>query len=270
MGRRGADLSRARAQRGHEEKARTAFEALRAEAGRSQASLTRFLDRAMVGCESYWIADAVEVTGGKALVEQLAARPDVAALRQERHCALDEVEQGSTAADDTAVAPERGVKDIKADQVWSQYDDRGEGIVVASIDSGVQFDHPALKGNYRGDLGDGTFSHDCNRYDPTGRCTGGTPCDHNGHRTHTIGRTSRNATSWWRRWTRPASSPGRRCGTPVRTPGGARRTPWWRSAGSGSRRPGSSGRPPWRRPCRIRRAAWARGVRWADGAPGTV
>ncbi|MFH8626114.1 hypothetical protein ACH4A8_30245 [Streptomyces vietnamensis] len=197
----------------------------------------------------------------------------MAALRQERHCALDEVEQGSTAADDTAVAPERGVKDIKADQVWSQYDDRGEGIVVASIDSGVQFDHPALKGNYRGDLGDGTFSHDCNRYDPTGRCTGGTPCDHNGHRTHTIGRTSRNSTSWWRRWTRPASSPGRRCGTPVRTPGGARRTPCGARPGAGVGGRVRAGDRPGGGPAVSgggRRVAWARGVRWADGAPGTV
>src|SRR5262245_23205411 len=38
-----ADLSRARAQRGHEKKARAAFDELRAEASRSQASLTRFL-----------------------------------------------------------------------------------------------------------------------------------------------------------------------------------------------------------------------------------
>ena len=181
-----ADLSRARSQRGHEKKARTAFETLRSEASRSQASLTAFLDRAKVGYESYWIANAVKVTGDKALVEKLAARPDVASLRQERHYALDTVEQTSATAEET-VTPEWGVKDIGADQVWSQYDNRGEGIVVANIDSGVQFDHPALKGNYRGNLGDGTFSHDYNWYDPTGQCTAGAPCDNNGHGTHTMG-----------------------------------------------------------------------------------
>ncbi|MFD0152518.1 S8 family serine peptidase [Streptomyces sp. NPDC055721] len=199
-----ADLSRARSQRGHEKKARTTFDALRTEATRSQLSLTRFLDRAKIGYESYWIANAVKVTGDKALVEKLAARPDVASLRQERHYALDTVEQASatagqasaTAGQSTAIAgqsaeeavtPEWGVKDIGADQVWSRYDNRGEGIVVANIDSGVQYDHPALKGNYRGNLGDGTFSHDYNWYDPTGQCTGGAPCDNNGHGTHTMG-----------------------------------------------------------------------------------
>ncbi|WP_405852768.1 S8 family serine peptidase [Streptomyces sp. NBC_00090] len=181
-----ADLSRARSQRGHEKKARVTFDSLRAEAARSQGSLTRFLDRAKVGYESYWIANAVKVTGDKALVEKLAARPDVASLRQERHYALDTVEESSAAAEE-AVTPEWGVQDIGADQVWSRYDNRGEGIVVANIDSGVQYDHPALKGNYRGNLGDGTFSHDYNWYDPTGQCADGAPCDNNGHGTHTMG-----------------------------------------------------------------------------------
>ncbi|MCX5389756.1 S8 family serine peptidase [Streptomyces sp. NBC_00094] len=181
-----ADLSPARAQRGHEKKARTTFDALRTEATRSQASLTAFLDRAKVGYEAYWIANAVKVTGDKALVAKLAARPDVASLRQERHYALDTVEQASVSTEE-AVTPEWGVQDIGADEVWSRYDNRGEGIVVANIDSGVQYDHPALKGNYRGNLGDGTFSHDYNWYDPTGQCTAGAPCDNNGHGTHTMG-----------------------------------------------------------------------------------
>ncbi|MDT9691595.1 S8 family serine peptidase [Streptomyces sp. P9(2023)] len=181
-----ADLSSARQERGHEKKAAAAFASLRAGAARSQSSLTRYLDKANVGYESYWIANAVKVTGDKALVAKLAARPDVASIRQERHYALDTEAQGAVTAED-AVTPEWGVKDIKADQVWERYGNRGEGIVVANIDSGVQYDHPALKGNYRGNLGDGTFSHDYNWYDPTGQCAGGTPCDNNGHGTHTMG-----------------------------------------------------------------------------------
>ena len=40
----------------------------------------------------------------------------------------------------------------------------------ANIDTGVQFDHPALVNQYRGNLGGGTFDHDYNWWDPTGIC----------------------------------------------------------------------------------------------------
>ncbi|MFJ2744136.1 S8 family serine peptidase [Streptomyces sp. NPDC087440] len=179
-----ADLAAAPAPRTHEARAQRAFTTLRKQATTAQASLRAHLDRAKVGYEAYWIANALKVSGDAALVEELSQRDDVAAVRAERHYAVDEpVEPASAEAE----GPEWGVKDIKADQVWSAYDDRGEGIVVANVDSGVQFDHPALKANYRGSLGDGSVSHDYNWYDPTGQCTGGAPCDNNGHGTHTMG-----------------------------------------------------------------------------------
>lgn len=186
-----ADLGAARSERTHEDKAKSAFSALRAEAKRSQGSLRSFLDKSKVGYEPYWIANALKVTGDRELVAELAKRSDVASIRQERTYHLDDTEQasvaGPAATTDTAADPEWGIKDIKADQVWDQYDDRGEGIVIANVDSGVQYDHPALVGNYRGNLGDGTFSHDYNWYDPTGQCTTEAPCDNNGHGTHTMG-----------------------------------------------------------------------------------
>ncbi|MFD5205709.1 S8 family serine peptidase [Streptomyces anulatus] len=185
-----ANLSAARKGRTHEDKAKSAFSSLRREAARSQTSVRAFLDKAKISYEPYWIANAVKVTGDEKLVTELAARSDVASIRQERTYKLDEVEQTAVAGTSlsTTADPEWGIKDVKADQVWSQYDDRGEGIVIANIDSGVQYDHPALKANYRGNLGDNTFSHDYNWYDPTGQCgTSGTPCDNNGHGTHTMG-----------------------------------------------------------------------------------
>ncbi|WP_207232320.1 S8 family serine peptidase [Micromonospora kangleipakensis] len=182
------DLSGALRQRGKARKA-AVFRALRAEATRDQSSLTRYLDQAKIGYESYWIANAVKVTGDRDLVERLAARPDVAALRQEQHYAISTVAMDPvTTTTTTTTDPEWGVKDIGADQVWSQYADRGEGVVVASIDSGVEFNHPALADNYRGNLGDGTYNHDYNWYDASGQCPdSSTPCDNNGHGTHTMG-----------------------------------------------------------------------------------
>ncbi|MEV0092680.1 S8 family serine peptidase [Streptomyces sp. NPDC050738] len=190
-----ADLSAAKGKSKHADKAKAAYSALRTEAGTSQKSLAAFLDKEKVGHESFWIVNALKVTGDQKLVDELAKRSDVASIVKRQAYALDTTEATSapgTKVDDTsgatAVTPEWGVKDIKADQVWDQYDDRGEGIVVASVDSGVQYNHPDLVANYRGNNGDGTFSNDYNFYDPTGQCgTAGVPCDNNGHGTHTMG-----------------------------------------------------------------------------------
>ncbi|WP_392962285.1 S8 family serine peptidase [Streptomyces sp. LN245] len=191
-----ADLSGAKKQKTHAARARAAFEELRANAADSQASLTSFLDEKKIGHQDYWIANAVQVTGDQDLVNELARRSDVASIVKEQHYRLDSVEtadskitksrtDSSASGGDT---PEWGVADIDADDVWKQYDDRGEGIVIANVDSGVQYNHPDLVAQYRGNNGDGSFTHDYNWYDPTGQCgTGGVPCDNNGHGTHTMG-----------------------------------------------------------------------------------
>lgn len=191
-----ADLSGAKKQKSHAARAKTAFKELRATADDTQSSLRSFLDGKRVGHKDYWIANAVQVTGDQKLVNELAARPDVAKIVKEQHYKLDDIEtadgkvtrsrtESSADGDDT---PEWGVSDIHADDVWNQYADRGEGIVIANVDSGVQYDHPDLVAQYRGNNGDGTFTHDYNFYDPTGQCgTSGVPCDNNGHGTHTMG-----------------------------------------------------------------------------------
>ncbi|MFJ6567988.1 S8 family serine peptidase [Streptomyces sp. NPDC091292] len=185
-----ADLSGARGKRSHAAKAKSAYQELRANAEDSQRSLTAFLDKEKVGHQDFWIANAVRVTGDAKLVKRLEQRSDVAQIVKERRYKLDVTESqvsGAATAGADAI-PEWGVKDIKADQVWQQYDDRGEGIVIANVDSGVQYNHPDLVANYRGTNGDGTFTHDYNFYDPTGQCgTSGVPCDNNGHGTHTMG-----------------------------------------------------------------------------------
>ncbi|MFD6296079.1 S8 family serine peptidase [Streptomyces sp. NPDC060235] len=191
-----ADLSDARKQKTHAARARTAYSELRAHAKSSQRSIASFLDKEKVGHQDYWIANALKVTGDKNLAERLAERSDVAAVVKEQKYKLDDIETAdskiTTSRTDSSAtgdqSPEWGVADINADDVWKQYDDRGEGIVIASVDSGVQYDHPDLVAQYRGNNGDGTFTHDYNFYDPSGTCpSDGTPCDNNGHGTHTMG-----------------------------------------------------------------------------------
>ncbi|WUT00709.1 S8 family serine peptidase [Streptomyces sp. NBC_00708] len=195
-----ADLSGAKKQKTHAKKAKAAYGELRSHAESSQKSLNAFLDKKKVGHQDFWIANTVKVTGDQALVDELAERPDVASVVKQRSFQLDDIETsdkkvtasraaalGTDSSADGTDAPAWGISDIKADQVWDQYQDRGEGIVIANVDSGVQFDHPDLVANYRGNNGDGTFSHDYNFYDASGQCPTTAPCDNNGHGTHTMG-----------------------------------------------------------------------------------
>ncbi|SDK07480.1 Serine protease, subtilisin family [Nocardioides sp. YR527] len=183
-----ADLAQGRAKKDKNAKAKATYGALRSEANRTQKTLTSYLDAKKVGHEDFWITNSVLVTGDEALVEDLAKRHDVAELVQEKHYAVD-VPEGENAIteDATTASLEWGITAVKADQVWSQHADRGEGVVIANVDSGVQYDHPALVGSYRGNDGNGAFTHDYNFYDATGTCTDGVPCDNNGHGTHTMG-----------------------------------------------------------------------------------
>ena len=62
---------------------------------------------------------------------------------------------------------EWGLDAINAPDVWADFGVRGEGIVVANIDTGVQFDHPALVDHYRGTDANGNFDHNYNWFDPS-------------------------------------------------------------------------------------------------------
>lgn len=83
-----------------------------------------------------------------------------------------------------------------APNVWAQ-GIKGQGIVIASQDTGVEWDHPAIKTKYRGwDATTSVASHVYHWFDPWGtqsRPTNGCennaqiPCDDHGHGTHTVG-----------------------------------------------------------------------------------
>src|SRR4029079_12304204 len=46
-------------------------------------------------------------------------------------------------------APEN-VKQVKADEFWTSFQTRGAGVVIAIIDTGVDYTHPAIAGHYAG------------------------------------------------------------------------------------------------------------------------
>lgn len=163
-------------------------DALKATAAASQAEAVKGLQADGLAHRTFWVSNRVLVEDvDSALTARLAALPNVSRVTATTELTLEQPTAGTQEAVVDAV--EWGIAAINADDVWSSYGSRGEGLVIANIDSGVQFDHPALVDRYRGNDGDGTFTHDYNWFDPGAYCSddGSLPCDNNGHGTHTMG-----------------------------------------------------------------------------------
>ncbi|QDO89269.1 S8 family serine peptidase [Ornithinimicrobium ciconiae] len=162
------------------------YDALAETAEASQAGLRAELDASGTAYTPFLITNAVLVRAGdEESVREAAALPGVEGIYPTRDYEPPDHRPGSL----TEVGPlatEWGISDIKADQVWSDVGVLGEDIVVANLDTGVQFDHPALVNSYRGTNGDGTFSHDYNWFDGA-NFSPDEPADYDGHGTHTVG-----------------------------------------------------------------------------------
>ncbi|MBO0867918.1 MAG: S8 family serine peptidase [Micromonosporaceae bacterium] len=184
-----ADLSAAPGIANWDDRGRYVYQRLQSTARAAQGPARALLDSERVDYTAYTISNAIYVPGGtRDLALRLAGLGAVAEVRAPTRYALVEPVRRAAAGTGTASPDgvEWGVANIHADQVWAQFGVRGEGITVASIDTGVQFDHPALVRQYRGNNGDGTFDHNYNWFDAAGTCQGA-PCDNNGHGTHTMG-----------------------------------------------------------------------------------
>jgi subtilisin family serine protease len=183
-----ADLSAAPSIRNWGARGAFVLHQLKSVANSSQRSLRAYLSAQHVSYQSFWIVNGIRVVGSEApVLSSVAARPEVQRIVPTWQVPLD----GGipSAAPNAAAAVEWGIKNIGANKVWKQFGDRGEGVVVASVDTGVQYNHPALVNQYRGNLGGGSFNHNYNWFDPSHVCsgTGATPCDNVGHGTHTMG-----------------------------------------------------------------------------------
>ncbi|HEX6872707.1 MAG TPA: S8 family serine peptidase [Micromonosporaceae bacterium] len=180
-----ADLSGAAALPTKAERGGAVREALIATATSSQADVKAILDSSDADYQSFWVSNSIKVTGSSTLMEQLAAQPEVTAIEPETALPLPQpvVEPASLA---TVNAVEWNIARINAPQVWSEFG-RGEDIVVANVDTGVDYTHPAVDTQYRGRAADGTFNHNYNWWDPSHICPSAAPCDNNDHGTHTMG-----------------------------------------------------------------------------------
>jgi subtilisin family serine protease len=172
----------------HAQRAKGVYDAKRQFADKSQAGVRQLLTARKASFAPYWIANVVKVTGDGALVEELARRSDVAKILPNSTYAIPEPPKDTKPLAQVD-SVEWNVANVRANEVWDDFGVTGDGIVIANIDTGVDFRHPALVDTYRGNNGNGVFDHNYNWFDPSNVC--GTPslepCDNAGHGTHTMG-----------------------------------------------------------------------------------
>jgi len=147
---------------------------LQALAAQSQAPLLAALaDRGLaVGARPFWIDNCIALRATPAQIEALRALPGLARLD------YDEPVVGEFALPaEGGRTPVWSQVIIRAPEVWSAHGLDGSGIVLGSMDTGVDIGHPALAGKWRG--GDNSWL-DLVNGQPS-------PYDDHGHGTHTIG-----------------------------------------------------------------------------------
>lgn len=164
---------------------------LKATSLESQQNVKQFLqqqaDKGNVeNIKSYYIVNGMAVTATKEIAKKVASFAEVEKiLPNETRQLFTGATKETKKADTQDGNIEWSVDRIGAPQVWETGFD-GTGTVIASIDTGVQWDHPALKEKYRGyDADTDEVDHDFNWFDAT--AGEAEPYDDIGHGTHTIG-----------------------------------------------------------------------------------
>jgi len=175
-----ADLSAAYAMN-WQDRGEYVWNALNEVAAKSQAPVIEYAKQHGLNYTSMLTTNSVLIRGGSpAAANDLAGLPGVAYLRLERILELEPI------VTDGQPAPEYtkdwGLIDTNADDVWA-LGYQGAGMKVANIDTGVQYNHPALDQAFAcpGQPGNAACWKD-----PANIC-GGSACDNVGHGTHTMG-----------------------------------------------------------------------------------
>jgi len=199
-----ADLRPAAALKTRAEKGAYVLQHLTETAGRTQAPLLAALQARGLQVRPYWIANMLWVRAGLSDLEFIAARPEVAHIYANPAVHLDLPLPSSLApyaVPSTLPASPAQIQwntfKVNTPSLWAA-GVTGQGVVIGGQDTGYQWDHPAIKNQYRGWTG-AAADHNYNWHDaihsndshtlPGNPCgfDAQAPCDDNGHGTHTMG-----------------------------------------------------------------------------------
>ena len=182
-----ANLTEVQAIKDWKARGKAVHEGLQKHADVHQASLRTWLEKNSVEHKPFWIVNTIRVTADQATLDEIGKRPDVAQILEDKSFPVPPLLPAAPVV--PVEGTEWGLNSIKVPDAWSSFGAFGDGIVVASVDTGVQYDHPALVNQYRGRQSDGSFNHNYNWYDPSSSCGSPSlaPCDNNNHGTHTMG-----------------------------------------------------------------------------------
>jgi hypothetical protein len=179
-----ADLSPAATISDPAERRAWVYQALVAAAEHSQPSLRAELERRGVPYRPHYLVNLIEVKARPGLRRALARQPGVASVLFQPGVRGYAYPFRIPSMDLTGPqGVEWNVKEVGADRVW-ELGYNGQGVVVGDADSGVAWNHPALKATYLGWDGS-SVDHDYHWYDAWD--DRGEPWDDNGHGTHTTG-----------------------------------------------------------------------------------
>ncbi len=145
-----ANVSDAKQIKNKVEKGKYVFNQLREVAERTQIQVINELNLGRADIQRFYIQNMILVRDASPdMLLSAVNNSKVAAIRPNRPYEFKNEQPMAYDASAPSKAPEWNLSHIGITDVWAE-GITGEGIVVANLDTGVDWDHPALKPHYRG------------------------------------------------------------------------------------------------------------------------
>jgi serine protease AprX len=187
-----ADVSAADNLETKEQKGTFVYNSLKAAAEHSQGEVIALLTKSKAEFQRFWIVNCVVVNADASVLQAVAELASIDIIIENAKTEAPKVTSSMSKAETVTVAGTWGITKTKANLVWSQLNVKGKGAVIAGQDTGYDWEHPAIKDQYRGWNGS-SADHNFNWHDAihvTGSPCGKDspePCPDGEHGTHTMG-----------------------------------------------------------------------------------